>query len=261
MANNNLFPVYFNYVRLDNVAYVQFTKRFSHSIPTRAVNSKSLANDDGGKMVSADFNQREIIIDGTIIAPNRPAAELARDNLMQYLTPKEKPLKIDQGGFERVYTATMQNITFSEAQGGFIPFSINFICSDPFGYREQSTAIAMGAAITAFYGEKTFNILGNYKALPTITLTFASLSGATGKIVTLTNPDTGEEISITRDWVNTDVLVVNCFTKTLTVNGTEVDYTGKFLSFEPGTSRKLVYEDNFTGRSVTFGFSYTKRYI
>src|SRR3990172_1162676 len=201
MANNNLFPVYFNYVRLDNVEYVQFTKRLSHSIPTRAVNSKSLANDDGGKMVSADFNQREIIIDGTIIAPNRPAAELARDNLMQYLTPKEKPLKIDQGGFERVYTATMQNITFS------------------------------------------------------------SLSGATGKIVTLTNPDTGEEISITRDWVNTDVLVVNCFTKTLTVNGVEVDYTGKFLGFEPGISRKLVYEDNFTGRSVTFGFSYTKRYI
>lgn len=261
MVNNNLFPVYFNNIRLDNLEYIQFTNRLTHSIPKRRVNSKSLANTDGGKLVSADFDQREIIIEGVIIAPDRSLAELARDELMLYLIPKEKSLKIDQGGFERVYTATMQNVTFSEAKGGYIPFSINFLCSDPFGYREQATAIAMGAAITAFYGEKTFNILGNYKALPVITLTLSSLSGATGASITLTSADNGQSISITRDWSNSDVIEIDSFNKTLKVNDTEVDYIGKFLEFDPGTSRKLVYEDTFTGRSITIQFSYTKRYI
>lgn len=261
MVNNNLFPIYFNNIRLDEIEYIQFTNRLPHSIPRRKINSRSLVNTDGGKLISADFDMREVIIEGVIIAPLRETAELARDELLLNLTAKEKPLKIDQGGSERVYTATMQNITFSEAKGGYIPFSINFICSDPFGYNEQSTDIAMGSAITAFYGEKTFNILGNYKALPLITLTLSSLSGATGATITLTDADTGESIAVTRDWSNSDVLEIDNFNKTLKVNNTEVDYIGKFLSFKPGTARKLVYEDTFTGRSITFLFNYTKRYI
>ena len=256
-----MLPIYFNNVRLDTIEYITITNRLAHSLPTRAVDKKDLANEDGAKLVSADYKSKEIVIEGHIVAPNRQSMEVARDNLLNYLSVKEAHLKFDQSGTEREYTATVSQIIFSEAKGGFSTFTITFLCSNPFGYNTQSTSIAMGAAIIAFYGEKTFNILGSYRATPVITFTFSSLSGATGKTVTITNPDSGEEIIVTRDWSNSDILQIDSANKTVKVNGTEVNYTGKFLTFDPGTGKKVVYEDNFTGRSVTVGFTYTKRWL
>ena len=252
---------YFNNVSLSSVFGVRILRRVVHPIPPRAISAGELANDDGAKLVSANYKAREIVIEGDITRNLRSQMEDSRDLLLALLTPTEAPLELDQSGVRRKYTATVSNIIFSEAKGGYLPFSITFLCSDPFGYNTTPTAIALGAAVTTFYSEKTFNILGSIYALPAITVIVNTHTGTTSNRISLTNPDTGEVISIDRDWTNADSLVVDCANRTVKVNGTAVNYIGKFPKYNPKIGNKLVYQDDFTARNVTLQFSYTKRWL
>lgn len=256
-----MIAVWFNNINLDTISGVFITQRQPHSIPTKEVNNLKLSNSDGSKTISANYKSREIIIEGIIGVASRPLMEATRDTLLSYLTPAEAVLELDQSGVRRKYTATVSNIVFSEAKGGFITFTITFLCADPFGYDFKVTEPSLAGAISTRNSQKSFTILGTYEALPLITVSVNSVTGGTSKYITIANARTGAAISVTRTWTGNDVLAIDNFNKTVKVNGTAVNYVGKFMSFQPTTSELLNYDDNFSTRSVTLLMSYYKRWL
>lgn len=256
-----MIPVWFNGVNLDNITGIVITNRNVHPIPVKQLATNNLANADGAKLVSANYSAREIVIEGVIAATSRSLMEVTRDTLLTYLSPAEQILELDQAGDRRQYTATVSNIIFTDAVGGYITFTITFVCSDPFGYAVKVTEPSLAGAITTPNAQKTFTILGGYNVLPLITVTLNSVTGATSKQLTITNAKTGAAITIARTFANGDIIVIDCFNKTVKVNGTAVNYSGKFLSFQPTTTELLNYDDTFATRSVTLLFSYKQRWL
>lgn len=92
------------------------------------------------------------------------------------------------------------------------------------------------------------------------TITFSAITGGTNQAVTFGNNGTGQQISVTRTWAATDVLVVDSITRTVTVNGTAVDYSGAFPEFQTGT-QAFAYSDGFTTRTFNINVVYYPEYL
>lgn len=252
--------VFFNGVDLSGLTSVTILKRLVHNIPPREINNPSLANADGSKLVSANYKPREIVIEGVLTANTRALMEVARDNLLLYLTPTEAPLAFDIANMRRVFTATVSNTEFTNTQGGYTVFAITFLCSDPFGYNAELLEVSMGGNISTNNTIRSFTIVGSYTALPIITITVSAVTGGSSAEMRISNPVTQETIYVTRTWVALDILQIDCKNRTVKVNGTAVEYTGKFPSFAAGTS-SLLYSDNFATRTVSPQFFYQKRWL
>lgn len=254
--------IFFNSINLANLEGVKIDKIDTHAIPTKVTSVSKLARADGAKMVNSDYGPKNIIIEGHIVSSSRDAMQTIRDTLLRYLQPQEATLRFIQSGAERNYTATLENVIFSNVGGGYAEFTINFVCADPFGYNSISIVGLNSSSNTSENSLKTLGapILGGYKAEPTLSVEVSAVSGGAGKYIKLSNPASGKAIYITRTWAANDSLVVNCRNKTVTVEGVAVDYTGTFPTWEIGDSQ-LRYEDTFTTRTVLISFSYTPRYI
>lgn len=74
------------------------------------------------------------------------------------------------------------------------------------------------------------------------------------------NANTGQTISITRTWNPGDVVVIDTYNKTVTVNGQAVVWTGAFPIFPPGAGGFNV-SDPFTTRSINFNVTCTPAYF
>lgn len=254
--------VLFNSVDITEITDVYVNNILLHNRPSRSLNIEKLARADGAKFVNGEYGTKEIVVEGFIAASSRTNYETARDTLLKNLNQQEATLRFAQAGANRDYTATVENIIFNDAGGGFATFSIKFVCSDPFGYDTSDTTALNASSNTSASSTKSFTAIGGgYKVLPTITVEVSAISGGTGKYIKLTNPATGKYIQITRTWAVNDTLVVNCKDKTVTVEGTAVDYTGVFPEWDTAHTQ-IQYDDNFTtSRTVAITFAYKKRYL
>lgn len=256
-----LASITFNSVDLTSLTNTYFNRIDHHSRPKRNMTVAKLARYDGNQLIHQEYAEKEIIIEGFISAADRATYETNRDTLLLNLQAQEATLRISQAGANRDYTATTSDIIFSETDGGLGFFSIKFLCNAPFGQDATATTDLNATSNTAATLSPTFTAIGgSYKAQPTFTLTLSAVTGATSKYIKLTNPTTGQYIQITRTWANSDVLVVNVAARTVTVNGTAVDYTGVFPEFDT-TDTTLQYDDNFTTRTVLITMTHKKRYL
>ncbi len=77
----------------------------------------------------------------------------------------------------------------------------------------------------------------------------------------ISNDNNNQEIMIYGiGLVATDVIVIDCAQRIVTLNGTEIDYNGTFLELEPGAN-SITYTDGFTTRTVDVAASYVKRWL
>lgn len=254
--------LYFQDNSVGTIPYLYILTRNPFKAPKRVNTRISLANSDGDKLVRSQYGNRDILIEGVISAPTRDLMEVSRDLLLQYLDYTEGRLEFTVAGALRRFYATVENEVFSEnAKGGKFGFSIKMTASDPFAYDANSTSLSgLSGAISTATSNKTVTFAGSAKQRPVITATVTTVTGGTGQSLTLTNPDTGEAITINRTWANGDVAIVDFMQRTVTVNGVATDYTGQFSEWRPG-SRTVAYSDTFTTRSVTLSGNYVKRYL
>jgi len=239
------------------------TAKIAHSsLPTKSLSSYALAHSNRSKVVDEDYPNRIIRVTGKLVAASIATYDALEDTFKGYFRGKEKNLDIGHAGGTRRYVATVNSLEIDRPDGlAYSNYAIEFLCSVPFGM-DTSTTTALDAENRTLQNyTDSYTFLGTADSQqPTITYTLDSVTGGTAQSVMFSNGDTGQQITVTRNWAAADVLVINVFNKTVTVNGTEVAFTGAFPDFEPG-SRDIEYADTFTTRTFDVEVTYTKLYL
>lgn len=255
--------ILFNSVDLSLEAGVQINSINHHKRPVRQNNWQKLIRKHGKKLVNSEYGERLIVIGGVITGTSRANYEYNRDCFFRKLEPQEATLRIPQSGTTRDYICSVDDIDFDDQpEGGLAKFTIAFVASNPPFGLDISNTTDVNTTRTGANATETFApaIGGNVTAYPLITVTLVSGTGLTSKYIQIKNPTTGKYIQVTRTWVAGDILIIDTDLKTVKVNGTAVDFTGVFPTWEP-THTQLYREDNLTTRSITVNMVHKKRWL
>ncbi len=253
----------FNDFDIDSIDGVSILSTDPYKLPRRDVSMSQLARTNFSRTNSAYYVERIITVKIAIRQNTRALTEQTIDTLMARLQGVNKTLVVDQSGGERLYYATLADAPVQEEAGSYVEMELIFTCTDRFGYATSSQTLLTIPTTTSSSRSDYFTVAGSaLTQTPIFTITFSAVSGATSKTVIIGNSETGQEISITRTWANTDVITIDTsmLTPSVKVNGTEVDFDGAFPVFEPG-QRNWYYNDNLLTRTFTGSITYTPRYV
>lgn len=254
--------VIFDNVDLTEIEYFKIVRTITDPIPEILLQNEKIARRDGSKLYHKEFGAKVITIEGQIQANSRKNYILTRDTLLRYLAPQEATLQLPvQDDNPREWTATVRNVIFSDVGGGYAAVSIEFICSDPFGYDRDTRVLLNGATTTV--ASHDFSLLetvgGSGNAVPYIVVTLAAATGGSGKYIELAN-QRGDAIRVTNTFASDSQLIVDMKNRTVTLDASTVDYTGTFWELEPG-DMTLNYSDNLTTRTASILMTYKRRYL
>lgn len=239
-------------------------KRF----PNRALTVGQVANSDKSVMSSDFYKDKKINVVAEIGRNTRELLDDAEDILYSILQAEEAALVLSWGsGGSRQWTATLSNVTVSDVQGGHATYDIEFEASDPIGVDVNSTSL-FSTALTGSSSTTNFVIGGSASwQQPVITITLSALTGGTGASIVVGNPANGQQVTITGNRVAGDVVVIDSKLKKVTVNGTEVAFTGGIPEWAAPTNGaasvagSMSYSDTLTTRTRSMVATYQKRWI
>lgn len=227
----------------------------------RKINISELAQSDKSKTSSAFFTDRKINIRVGIQRDNRAQLEASIDSLMSILQGQEKQLVLAQSGTQRTYTATYSDYSVNIHGGAYCELDLLFATSAHFGYDTTLTQLVYAAGATLYNRTDSFTVGGSaYYQTPIIKVTISAVTGGTTSDVILKNPANGQAVTVNRTWVAGDLLVVDSQNKTVTVNGSNVDFSGAIPEWRLGVGY-LQYTDGFLTRTVTIYAYYYKRWV
>lgn len=243
---------------LNSIAGLQIVSTNPYVFPVRALSTMPIASSDKSANVAANLQGKDILVRGNIRRASRDLSEQSLATLYEALMPRNASLIFRQGGELRRYTVTTKAVNPSDAAGSFITFEIIFEAADPYGYAVATTTLLSQLGVTS--GDKSYpvTVLGNTEQYPTFTLTLNSVTNGEAKTITLINPANEQQISVTRTWVPTDVLVVDTVTPLVTVNGDVAEFEGAPPEWAKGAGH-VNYTDNFTERNINIVGTYYKR--
>lgn len=253
--------VVFNSVDLQTSSII--TQKSTHyNIPTKDMPVYPLAHaNKSASPNNPNYPNRKIIIEGKLRASTISALETLIDTFKAYFNVEDANLDIDWAGGTRRFVATGTPDVKSERGLNTADFSVVFDCDYPFGEDTSSTSLVSASGSTGATRGDSITVAGSAKyQLPIITITINSLTDGTDSYMTVSNNANGQGITILGDFAASDEIVIDCETRTVTINGTEVDYVGSFPEFETG-SQQINYADGFTARNIDYDVDYTKRYL
>lgn len=233
----------------------------SYMQPKRSLGVSTVSRADKSKVSSGFYSERYINIRLRITAPSNIELESRLDTLNSLIQGLEKELLVPQSGTTRKFTATLEDVNVTESGGAHWQGSLVFRCSNNFGYDYTYTSILNMVGTTAGVRADSYNFDGSAEfQVPHFEIYYTAVSGGTGGTVLLGNSTTGQQLTITRDFVAGDRLVVDCDTSSVTVNGANVSFTGAFPMFRKGTA-DITYTDDFTTRTFNYFVYYYKRWV
>lgn len=231
--------------------------------PSMLMGLYALADADGSSIPAINYPSKPIALAGVIKGSSEADLDSRIDTFKGYFTGKDKNLDIPYGSSTRRYIATAGTPKIQRKSGSFIAmFQIPITCTHPFGLDTTNTDLwATKVGFTSATFTESPTIGGNAPfQLPVITITINSLTGA-GDYVQISNDNNNQEMLIYgQNLVASDVVVIDCAQRIVTINGVEVDYYGTFLELEPG-SASITYTDGFTTRNVDISGVYAKRWL
>ena len=254
-------PIKFNNFNINSIEGWTTTSIDSFRYSSRDLRTNSIARTNKTATSSAFFSGKKLTIGGTLATSSKDVLEQTINIIKYKLQPINKILEIPVANTILQYKeATVANIIVGNQNGGYADISIEFTCSEPYGYETNTTTMLSVSALTS--GNVSYPVtIGAYgDQEPTITLTLTSFTTGTNRTITFTNPSTGDYISIQRTWTAAEVLVIDCENKTCKVDGDAVDFEGNYLFFEQG-NQYFNYTDDFTARSVNISVVYTARHL
>lgn len=232
-----------------------------YRMPNQKIVKQQIARNDLSTVSSRFWTDKKATITVEIGRNTRALLEASVDRLKTILQGREKTLIVPQGSANRQYTATVDNLTFRQPDGGHQEIDIEFFCSDPYGYDTSSTTLYNYANLVggAYDFKCTFEGSAEVQK-PVITITINSVSTNTNGVISIANNTKSLDLEIARTWVAADVLIVDCLNRTVKVNGTEVDFTGPIPDWDTGVGN-VSYADDFTTRNIALSIAYRKRYL
>lgn len=250
--------VRFNGVLLSSIEGFSIIEADSFRAPSRKIVAAQIANTSSTAISSALYEAKKIRVSGIIARTGKSGLEQALRDLQALLQGRNKLLTLEIIGVDTEYTATMSNLSINNNAGGYALVDIDFICTEPYGYKTSSITVANYVAATSQPLTTAYTWQGNVGQAPIITVDINSrtLNGTTGTI-TITNTTQNISIAVESAYAVNDILIINCKTKTATINGTNVDFTGsipEWTGLEP-----IKYSDNFTARNIDYSVTYQSR--
>lgn len=239
------------------------TNVIEHSdIPNQVGELLALADANGSVIPDINYPSRSITIGGAIKGSSQADLDNRLDTFKGYFNGKNKDLDIAYGGSTRRYIATKNAVAISRQQKAlFATFTVEFICTDPFGRDITATTLINQTGYTdaSLSQSVTFGGTAPFQQ-PLITITINTLTGS-GDSIQISNGSNGQEMVLYGlGLADGDELIIDNENHEVTVNGESVDYNGVFLEFEPG-AHEITITDNFTTRDVDILVDYFKRYL
>lgn len=239
------------------------TNSIQHTdIPQAVADLLAFADNDGSVIPDINYPSRIVKISGSIHGSSQTDLDNRIDTFKGYFRGKDKNLDITYAGTTRRYIATKNAVNVTrEDKVLWATFTVEFICTNPFGLDTSSTTLISSLNYTGATLTSTPTVLGTAPyQLPVITLTLDALTG-TGDYIQVTNDLNTQAIALYGlGLVAGDVIVIDCVNRTVKKNGVEVDYLGSFLVLEPGAS-SITYTDGFATRQVDIVVQYIKRWL
>lgn len=239
------------------------TNEINHTdIPDADLAIYRLAHANRSTIVNTNYPAKKITIAGIIKGNSAADIDSRIDTFKGYFRNKDKNLDITYGSGTRRYIATKNGVSIVHGKNNhYAQFEVEFVCIIPFGQdTSNSTALNATGRTAANYSDgHTF--IGTAPAQqPVFTYTLTAVTGSTSKSVVFGNNATGQQITVTRTWANSDVLEIDVYSKTVKVNGNNVEFTGAFPEFDEG-SGTIDYSDNFTTRTFSINVVYKAQYL
>lgn len=250
--------VYYNNFNLSTIDGISIYNHNFIGMGNRVLNYQKLARADKSVLTSAEYSDKTIPIKGFACGDDKSATELAFETLKGIIQIPEGTIRVEQAGSQVEYIGTLNGITDMEYFGNKLKFTLQFLCSNPIG-SDRLLSTIMTATNTLTSITYPITIEGSFKAQPNIKITFNTVTGATTKTVQALNSDSGQGIRVTNTFTNGSILDINVRDKSVTLNGSPVDYDGVFPTFFPG-SRAFQYIDDFSTRNVTIELTYNKQF-
>lgn len=255
------YPVTIDGVDLNTISGLTVLSTNPYVYPKRTLGTNLLARSNSSKITTGFYTDRQITVSVQISQPTRPMLESSIDALAGLIQGLEKELILGQGGTLRKYIVTYSDSIVGLSGGSYIQLSLVFMCSDRYGYSLQYEKLLDATARSLYNYTDTFTLNGSATTqTPVITAFISALTGATTNTVTIKNVVTNQGISVSRAWTAGDRLIIDTYNKTVTVNGSAVDYTGGFPEFALGVGY-LNYQDNFKTRTLALAAYYYRRYL
>lgn len=254
----------FNGSNIQN-ANILLTKIDHDTIPPRELKRYRIIRGDGEIITDNRFGAKRITLIGRIQGTDKLDLETRMDAFRQLLTGFDtisKVLFIDYLSTVRNYTTTCVNLSFDRRNGtvNFAEFQADFISTTPFGYDTTATTLVSSVVSTTEPKDHVMTVGGTAERQKLIiTVTVNSFTGTAPNTLTVKNNETNAGISVSRNWTAADVLLIDVANFSCKVNGVEMDYTGTFPDFAPG-SRTLRITADFTARNLTTLATQVKRY-
>lgn len=239
------------------------TNSIEHTdVPTKDVQIFELADANGSSIPSITYPSKLVRIAGALKGTSHADLDNLIDTFKSYFNGKEKNLDIAYGSGTRRYIATANAIGISRQQK--LPtaiFSIEFICTLPFGIDTTPTQIAAVSGHTTASLTMSATLGGSAPIqLPEIEITLVSITGD-GDYIQLSNDDNGQDLLLYGlGLADGDVIKISAADREVTINDVPVDYTGSFFELPVGPV-SITYSDGFTDREVDIDINYYKRWL
>ena len=239
---------------------IYVTESDFYSMPKIDLNYKSLAEQDGAVLLDKRMQHKEINIKGSMIKNTQAQLDKLIDKLKSQVNKEAVDLVIDFGDKTRTYRVTIQALNVQRRRGlSIATYDLSLFSQYPFGADEIYTELVSGKVTTASESVEVF-IEGNYPTSPLVNLTVNSVTNGTGGSISINNASNFIGVTVTRDWQAGDILQIDSLSKDVLVNGSQVEYTGRFPVWQAG-SGVMNYTDTFSDRDVDILVTYIQQYI
>lgn len=230
-----------------------------NNLPTRELSIYKLARANKSVLTSAEYSQKEVTVQFHLRGCDRGETEAVMVSLKSYLRPVNQQLIVSQAGVDVTYNnATMNELNYTWYSNKML-ITLVFTVADPIGFEEDET-VMLNTTVTVAASSNPINNAGSFDAEPVVNMTVTTVTGGSNQSLAIKNEETGQGITLTRTWTDGDTVEIDSDNKTVTINGTNSDFTGQFPTFPPGTG-SLGYSDTFSTRSVDLTVTYQKHYL
>lgn len=204
------------------------------------LNSFKYPRENGGGVLSKFYRGREIKLEITVKSDTGQNFNTLMDTVKKNLRKTEGYLSILVNTERRRIKATCTkfdtkreyyNITFCK-------IDVTFTTLEPFFYAETKQSYNF-LGKTGTFSEEVTN-LGSTDSLPV----FYHIFGAGSAVTNVAFTAFSRTLSIANTFAANDILIIDAVNKSVTKNGVEIDYTGAFPVFPPGSN---PFTTSYTG--------------